>query len=176
VEFSSHHHFYKLSRSCLLGSAAAPAAWRVCLQLTWEVGLAPSPVEFSSLHHSHKLSCSWLLGACPCSHRSLSGQAQLVYLQFWEGIPSPCFSARDAPPSLLSVFIVPIAYYSVSLFSLGGGWSVQGTMLIWPRDVCGSTTYHLATSWSTSSQAVWARVTGGGPGALLFYESFELTY
>jgi hypothetical protein len=29
-------------------------------------------------------------------------------------------------------------------FSLGGGQSVQGAMLIWPRVVCGSTTYHLA--------------------------------
>jgi hypothetical protein len=80
----------------------------VCLQLTWEVGLPPSPVEFSSLRHSHKLSCSWLLDA-----PTLSSQAQLVCLQFWVGFPSP--------PSLLCVFIVLIAYYSVSLFSPGGG-------------------------------------------------------
>jgi hypothetical protein len=47
---------------------------------------------------------------------------------------------------LLRVFIVLIAYYSVSLFffSLGVGRSVQGAMLIWPRVVCGSTMYHLA--------------------------------
>jgi hypothetical protein len=69
--------------------AAAPAGRHVCLQLTWEVGLPPSPVGFSSLCHSHKLSCSWLLGTCPRSHRSLSGQAQLVYLQFGEGFHSP---------------------------------------------------------------------------------------
>jgi hypothetical protein len=31
-----------------------------------------------------------------------------------------------------------------SLFSLGGGWSVQGPMLIWPRVVCGSIIYCLA--------------------------------
>jgi hypothetical protein len=30
------------------------------------------------------------------------------------------------------------------LFSLGRGRSVQGVMLIWPRVVCGSTTYRLA--------------------------------
>jgi hypothetical protein len=30
------------------------------------------------------------------------------------------------------------------LFSLDGGWSVQGAMLIWPRVVCGSTVYSLA--------------------------------
>jgi hypothetical protein len=45
---------------------------------------------------------------------------------------------------LLRVFIVLSAYYSVSLFSLGGGWSVQGAMLIWPRVVSGSTAYCLA--------------------------------
>jgi hypothetical protein len=58
--------------------------------------------------------------------------------------PPPFFSAQGTPPSLLHVFIVLIAYYSVSLFSLGEGWSVQGAMLIWPRVVCGSTAYHLA--------------------------------
>jgi hypothetical protein len=42
------------------------------------------------------------------------------------------------------VFIVLIACYSVSLFSPGGGLSVQGAMLIWPRVVCGSTMYGLA--------------------------------
>jgi hypothetical protein len=30
------------------------------------------------------------------------------------------------------------------LFSLGGGWSVQGDILIWPRVFCGSTAYRLA--------------------------------
>jgi hypothetical protein len=75
---------------------------------------------------------------------ALSGQARLVYLQFCEGFPSPLFSAQGAPPSLQRVLIVLIAYYSVSLFFLGGGRSVQGTMLIWPRVVCGSTVYHLA--------------------------------
>jgi hypothetical protein len=58
--------------------------------------------------------------------------------------PSLLFGAQGAPPSLLCVFIVLIAYYSVSLFSPGGGWSVQGAMLIWPRVVCGNTVYHLA--------------------------------
>jgi hypothetical protein len=83
--------------------------------------------------------------ACPCSHRSLSGGPQLVYLQFQEGFPSPLFGVQGAPPSLPRVFIVLIACYSVSLFFPGwGGWSVQGAMLIWPRVVCGGTMYHLA--------------------------------
>jgi hypothetical protein len=58
--------------------------------------------------------------------------------------PRPLFGALGALPSLLRVFIVLIAYYSVSLFSLGGGRSVQGAMLIWHRAVCGSTLYCLA--------------------------------
>jgi hypothetical protein len=74
----------------------------------------------------------------------LPSPAWLVYLQFWEGFPSPLFSAQGAPPSLPCVFIVLIAYYSVSLFSPGGGRSVQGAVLIWPRVVCGSTTSRLA--------------------------------
>jgi hypothetical protein len=59
-------------------------------------------------------------------------------------IPFSPLQSLGFPPSFLHVFFVLIAYYSVSLFSLGGGRSVQGTMLIWPRVVCGSTMYHLA--------------------------------
>jgi hypothetical protein len=61
-----------------------------------------------------------------------SSPAQLVYLQSWEGFPSSIFSAQCTPPSFPCVFIVLIAYYSVSLFSPGGGRSVQGAMLLWP--------------------------------------------
>jgi hypothetical protein len=66
-----------------------------------------------------------------------------IYSPGKESLP-PLFSAQCAPPSLQRVFIVLIAYYSVSLCSPGGGRSVQGAMLIWPRVVCGSTTYCLA--------------------------------
>jgi hypothetical protein len=58
--------------------------------------------------------------------------------------PLPFFIAQCAPPSFPRVFIVLIAYYSVSLFSLGGGWSIQSAKLIWPRVACWSTAYHLA--------------------------------
>jgi hypothetical protein len=68
---------------------------------------------------------------------------------------------------LLRFFIVLIAYYSVSLFSLGGGQSVQGAMLIWPRVVCGSTAYCLAHLVVCVFQAIWAPASGGSPGALL---------
>jgi hypothetical protein len=88
---------------------------------------------------------------------------QIVYLQFREGFPSPIFSAQCTPPSFPGVFIVRFAYNSVSLLSPGGGRSVQGAMLIWPRAVCGSTA---KLTLSASSQAFWVRATGG-PGALL---------
>jgi hypothetical protein len=105
-------------------------------------GSPPSPVELSSLCHSHKLSRSWLLGTRPHSRPLRPGPACLFTVL--GGIPCPLFGAQGAPPSLPRVFIVLIACYSVSLFSLGGGWSVQGAMLIWPRVVYGSTAYHLA--------------------------------
>jgi hypothetical protein len=58
------------------------------------------------------------------------------------------------------LFIVLIAYYSVSLFSQGGGRSDLAQACLW--EYCGTTKLTL----SVSSQAVWARATGGS-GALL---------
>jgi hypothetical protein len=101
-----------------------------------EVGLPLSPVELSSLCHSHKLSCSWLAPLLPPEPL---WPAWLVYLQFQEGFPSPNLWLSVCPTLFPYVFIVLIAYYSVSLFSPGGGRSVQGAMLLWPRVVCGST-------------------------------------
>jgi hypothetical protein len=121
-------------------TAPALSGLRVYLQFMWEVGLPPSPVEFSSLHHSHKLSHSWLLGTRPRSCQNLSSLPSLfIYSPRKDSLPL-IFGAQCAPSSFLCVFIVLIAYYSVSLFSLGGGQSVQGAMLLWPRLVCGSTT------------------------------------
>jgi hypothetical protein len=76
----------------------------------------------------------------------------------WACAAAPPFSSqlvRDFPsPPLwrsgcLTLFATCLFCYCLlfsffSLFSLGGGWSVQGSMLIWPRVVCGSTAYHLA--------------------------------
>jgi hypothetical protein len=44
---------------------------------------------------------------------------------------------------LFSCFFI-IQFFFLLFFPLGEGQSVQGAMLIWPRVVCGSTTYHLA--------------------------------
>jgi hypothetical protein len=143
-----------------------PASRHVCLQLTWEVGLPSFPVEFSSLRHSHKLSHSWLLGARPRSRQSLSSPPGLfIYSPRKDSLP-PIFRAQCTPPSFPRVFIVLIAYYSVSLFFprwrsvCPGGHAALAQACL--REYCGTTKLTL----SVSSQAVWARETGG-LGALL---------
>jgi hypothetical protein len=97
-------------------------------------------VEFSSLCHSHKLSRSWLLSTCPCSCPLWPGPACLFTGP--GGIPLPPLWCSGHPT--LFAMCLYIAHYSVSLFSPGRGWSVQGAMLIWPSVVCGSTVYRLA--------------------------------
>jgi hypothetical protein len=74
----------------------------------------------------------WVGAAAP----AFSGR--LIYLQFHEEFPHPPFGTQSTTPSLLCVFIVLIAYTQLLFFP-----RVE-TMLIWPRVVCGSTTYHLA--------------------------------
>jgi hypothetical protein len=69
---------------------------------------------------------------------------QLVYLQFCEGFLSPPLVLSAPHPLCYMSFFFVIAYYSVFLFTLGGGQSVQGAMLIWPRVVCGGIVYCLA--------------------------------
>jgi hypothetical protein len=82
----------------------------------------------------------WVCTAAP----TLSGYAQLVYLQFWEGFPCPPLQC-SGHPTLFATCLY--CYYCLVLsfsFSPGVGQSVQGAMLIWPGVVCGSTTYCLA--------------------------------
>jgi hypothetical protein len=80
----------------------------------------PSPVGFSFLCHSHKLSHSWLLGAHPCSHKSLSSQAQLVYLQFQEGFPSSPLQSSGHPT--LFAMCLYCSYCLLLSFSFFPGW------------------------------------------------------
>jgi hypothetical protein len=139
----------------------------------WEVGLLPSPVEFSSYCYFYKLSHSCLLWlACLFTAHMGSGltpscgvflsppllqafpflvavrvppPAWLVCLQFCEGFHAPSLWCSGCPTLFaMCLFCFGIAYYSVFLFSLGGGHSVQVAMLIWPRFVCGGTAYCLA--------------------------------
>jgi hypothetical protein len=123
------------------GGDTAPAfsGWFIYLQFMWEVGLPPLLWSFppiATFTSFPTLGC-WVCAAAPVF------SSPLVYLQFHGGLPSPLFGTQGTPPSLLCVFFV-VVYYSVSLFSLGGGRSDQGAMLIWPRIVCGNTVCHLA--------------------------------
>jgi hypothetical protein len=66
----------------------------------------------------------------------------LVYLQSREGFPSPNLW-RSVCPTLFPTCLY-CSYCLLLSFSFcppGGGWSVQGAMLLWPRLVCGSTAY-----------------------------------
>jgi hypothetical protein len=48
--------------------------------------------------------------------------SRLIYLQFWEGFPSPLLRCSGLPTLFaMCLFCVVVAYYSVFLFSLGGG-------------------------------------------------------
>jgi hypothetical protein len=82
-------------------------------------------------------------GRTPLLLPSPARPSLFIYSSGKDSLP-PLSGTEGAPPSLQCVFIVLIAYYSVSLFSPGGDRSVQGAMLVWSRDVCGSTAYHLA--------------------------------
>jgi hypothetical protein len=71
--------------------------------------------------------------------------SQLVYLHFCEGFSSPSLW-HSGHPTLFAMYLFCCycLLLSFSVYSLGRGRSVQGAMLIWPRVVCGSTTYCLA--------------------------------
>jgi hypothetical protein len=92
---------------------------------------------------SSLLSQAFLLlvaGRTPRSRQRLSGPPGLfIYSPGKDSLP-PIFSAQGAPPSFQRVLTVLIGYYSVSPFFFpGGGQSVQGARLLWPRLVCGGT-------------------------------------
>jgi hypothetical protein len=111
------------------------------------VDLPPSPVEFPSLRPltSFPAPGCWAHAPAPHCHRSLSGQSQLIYLQFQEGFPSPPLRRSGCPT--LFARCLNCSYcllLSFSFFPPGGVRSVQGAMLIWPRFVCGSTASRLA--------------------------------
>jgi hypothetical protein len=154
------------------------------------VGLPRSPVEFSSHHHFYKLSLSkvagWVLPLLP-------SPASLFIYSSVRDFPSPPTLALRAPCALCYVSFVIVVVYSLwvfSFFSLGGGQSVQGAMLTWPRVVCGSTAYHLAhlvvcISWAGRSwylvaqepswflHLTWSRVAVHGLGVWRSWRSWS---
>jgi hypothetical protein len=135
VEFSSQHHYYKLSCSCLLGMCCC-SCWPACL-FTAHVGggSSPSLVEFSSLHHSHKLSRFCLLGAHPCSHPLWPGLACLFTVP--GGMPLPHSSVLRAPHPLCYMSLLFLLLITQFLFcpqvgvSLSRGLCCSGPGFLW---------------------------------------------
>jgi hypothetical protein len=86
------------------GGDTAPAFSGLCvyLQFTWEVGLPPPPVEFppSATLTSFPTPGCWVRAVAP----TLSSQAQLVYLHFQEGFPSPSLW-HSGCPTLFATFL-----------------------------------------------------------------------
>jgi hypothetical protein len=125
------------------GGGTTPIFSGLCvyLQFTWvfppllSVFLPPPLLQAFPL-----LVAGWVLSLLP-------SPAGLFIYSSLRNFPSPPFGTQGTPPSLLRVCFV-VVYYSVwlffPLFSLGGGQSVQGAMLILPRVVCRSTTCQLA--------------------------------
>jgi hypothetical protein len=61
------------------------------------------------------------------------------------GLPlPPSLALREPHPLCYMSFLLLLLIIQFLFFSMGGGQSVQGAMLIWPKLVCGSTMYHLA--------------------------------
>jgi hypothetical protein len=60
--------------------------------------------------------------------------------------PSPAFQGSGCPAlfatCLFCCYCLLLSFFS--LFTFGGGWSVLGAVLIWPRIICGSTACRLA--------------------------------
>jgi hypothetical protein len=124
------------------------------------MGSVPSPLSSGDFLAQPllQLSCSKFAG---CVLPLLPSPIGLFIYSSMRDCPSPLFGAQGTPPSLLCVsflllFIIQFGFFSI--FSLGGGQSVQGDMLIWPRVVCGSTVCCLAHLWSASLKPVGAGV------------------
>jgi hypothetical protein len=164
VEFSFHRHFYKLSRSWLLGMCCCSClVWPACL-FTIHMGSGSSP-----------LSCGVFL-PLPLLQAFLLQVAGCVPSPFgvlWGISPPSLFGAQSALPTLLHVFFVVIAYYSVffSFFTgLGsvcpGGYAdlAQGCLLEYcmllssPCGLClpkPSGHYHLAVACEPPFNVKW---------------------
>jgi hypothetical protein len=99
-------------------TAPAFSGLRVYLQLTWEVGLPPLLWSFpaSTTLTSFPTPGHWVSAPTP----ALSGQAQLVYLQFRKGFPSPALQCSGRPT--LFATCLYCSYCLLLSFSFFSGW------------------------------------------------------
>jgi hypothetical protein len=116
---------------------------------------SPPPVEFFSHRRFYKLSPLLIAG---CVLPLLPSPAGL-----WGISPLPLFRAQGAPPSLLCVFFVVIAYYSVSFFWPGRGSFCPGGYADLAQDCLWE--YHIPPSSPYGPHL--PKLSGGSLGALL---------
>jgi hypothetical protein len=126
------------------GTTPAFSGWLVYLQFTWRSATLPLPGE----------ACHALVAVTSFPLSKVAGQVPLLLPSpaglFEWAVPLPHSLDLMVPHPLcycLFYFFQLLVYYSVCFFlffSLSGGQSLQGTMLIWPRVVCGSTVCRLA--------------------------------
>jgi hypothetical protein len=125
------------------GGDTAPAfsGLHVYLQLTWKVVFPPLLCSFppTTAFTSFPAPDCWVCAAAP----AFPGPACLFTAPGRSPLSSSLAIRVPHPLCYVSLlFLLLITQFP--FFSLGGGRSVQGAMLIWPRVVCGSTAYHLA--------------------------------
>jgi hypothetical protein len=121
------------------------------------MGSAPSLLSSETLLRTVTLLQVFPPQVCWAGAATPAFSSCLVYLQFCEGLPLPHSLELRVPHPLCCVsFCCCLLFSFFSLFSLGGGQSVQGSMLIWPRVVCGSTMcllVHLVVCFSQAGKS-----------------------
>jgi hypothetical protein len=140
---------------------------RLACLFTAHVGSGSSPLScgvFLPLPHLQ----AFPLLIAGCVPPFLPSLAWLVYLEFCEWSPPASLELRVPHPLCHMSLLLLLLITQFLFFSLCGGWSVEGPMLIWPTVVCGSTAYHLAhlvihVFPSHLATSVWRRL-GGPPG------------
>jgi hypothetical protein len=134
VEFSSHHHFYKLSCFWLLGGCCHSCLLQLACLFTAHMGSGSSPLSCGVFLPLPLLQAGCVAMLLPCPASLLWGISP----------PPPLVLRVPCPLCYMSFLLLLLIIQFFFLFSLGGSQSIQGAMLIWPRIVCGSTKYHLA--------------------------------
>jgi hypothetical protein len=126
------------------GGDSAPAFSGQCVYLLfmWEVGLPP--ISCGVFLPLPLLQAFLLLVAGHVPPLLPSPNGLFIYSSV-RGCPSPPLQCWGHHALFAASFLCYCLLFSFFfLFSLGGGRSVQGSMLIWPWVVCGRTTYSLA--------------------------------
>jgi hypothetical protein len=132
---------------CTLGKVTVHPHCQACVFIYSSCGRWAFPTLLCSFPPTATLTSFPAPGCWACAPVPTRGSlARLACLFTVPGrIPFPQSFALSAPHPLSCMSLLLLLLITQFLvFSLGGGWSVQGSMLLWPRVVCGSTAYHEA--------------------------------